>query len=59
MALAAAVTGLVVWALDIPFAYQLGLFALLAFAAVLGGRRAYDRNPVPAATPSSTTAPPA
>ena len=52
MALAAALTGIAVWAFDINFATQLGLFALLAFAAVLGGRRVYDRNPVPSSDPN-------
>lgn len=46
MAAAAAVTGLTVALLPIPFAAQIGLFALLAVAAVAGGRRHYARNPV-------------
>lgn len=52
MALAAALTGVAVWAFDLSFAVQLSLFALLAFAAVLGGRRVYDRNPVPSSDPN-------
>lgn len=52
MALAAAITGVAVWAFGISFAWQLGLFALLAFAAVLGGRRVYDRNPIPSSHPN-------
>jgi inner membrane protein len=46
MAAAAAVTGLTVALLPIPLAAQLGLFALLAIAAVAGGRRHYANNPV-------------
>lgn len=46
MAAAAAVTGITVALLPIPLAAQLGLFALLAVAAVAGGRRHYARNPV-------------
>lgn len=46
MAAAAAVTGITVALLPIPFAAQLGLFALLAVGAVAGGRRHYARNPV-------------
>jgi len=51
MAAAAAVTGLVVLATGIAFPFQLATFALLAIAAVYGGRRHYDRNPVPSADP--------
>jgi inner membrane protein len=51
MAAAAAVTGLVVLATGIAFPFQLAVFALLAIAAVYGGRRHYDRNPVPSADP--------
>jgi inner membrane protein len=46
MAAAAAVTGLTVALMPIPLAAQFGLFALLAVAAVGGGRRHYARNPV-------------
>jgi membrane protein implicated in regulation of membrane protease activity len=46
MAAAAVVTGITVALLPIPLAAQLGLFALLAIAAVAGGRRHYARNPV-------------
>ena len=35
-----------------PLAYQLGLFAVLAFAAVYAGRRYYERNPVASADPN-------
>lgn len=48
---AAAVTALVVWALDIPLAFQLVLFALLAIAAVFAGRRWYEGNPVASPDP--------
>jgi inner membrane protein len=47
MGAAAAVTGIIVALLPIPLAWQLGLFALLAFAAVFAGRLYYARNPVP------------
>lgn len=43
---AAAATGAIVMVFDIPFAFQLALFALLSIAAVYGGRRWYERNPV-------------
>jgi membrane protein implicated in regulation of membrane protease activity len=51
MAAAAAVTGITVALLPIPFAAQLALFALLAIAAVYGGRRHYARNPVESSDP--------
>jgi membrane protein implicated in regulation of membrane protease activity len=51
MAAAAAVTGITVALLPIPLAAQLGLFALLSIAAVYGGRRHYQRNPVPSSDP--------
>lgn len=51
IAAAAAVTGLAVLALDLPFAFQLALFALLAISAVYSGRRWYERNPVESADP--------
>jgi membrane protein implicated in regulation of membrane protease activity len=46
IAAAAALTGAAVLALDLPFAFQLALFALLAIAAVYAGRHWYERNPV-------------
>jgi len=46
MAIAAGITGLMVAFLPIAFPYQLGIFALLAFAAVYSGRSYYERNPV-------------
>ena len=46
MAAAAAVTGIVVALTGIALPFQLAIFALLAIAAVYGGRRHYDRNPV-------------
>ena len=51
MAAAAAVTGIVVALLPLPLPFQLALFGLLAMAAVLGGRRHYERNPVPTSDP--------
>ena len=51
IAAAAALTGIVVALLGISLPFQLTLFALLAIAAVYGGRRAYDRNPVPSSDP--------
>lgn len=46
MAAAAAVTGIVVATTGIALPFQLAVFALLAIAAVYGGRKHYDRNPV-------------
>jgi membrane protein implicated in regulation of membrane protease activity len=46
IAAAAAVTGITVALLPIPFLAQVGLFALLTIAAVAGGRRHYAANPV-------------
>ncbi|HYI49416.1 MAG TPA: NfeD family protein [Allosphingosinicella sp.] len=46
MAVAAGITGLVVAIAPMPLAWQLGIFAVLAFAAVYSGRRVYARNPV-------------
>ena len=51
MALAAGITGILVAVTGIPLAYQLGTFALLAFAAVYSGRQVYARNPVPSSDP--------
>jgi membrane protein implicated in regulation of membrane protease activity len=51
MAAAAAVTGIVAALVPLPFPFQLVLFGLLAMAAVLGGRRVYERNPVPSSDP--------
>jgi inner membrane protein len=51
MAAAAALTGIVAALLPIALPFQLALFALLAMAAVLGGRRHYERNPVPSSDP--------
>jgi membrane protein implicated in regulation of membrane protease activity len=51
VAAAAAATGLAILAFDIPFAFQLALFALLALAAVYAGRHWYERNPVDTADP--------
>jgi membrane protein implicated in regulation of membrane protease activity len=54
MALAAGITGLVVALapMDMPLAWQLGIFALLAFAAVYSGRSVYARNPVASSHPN-------
>ena len=51
MAAAAAVTGLLAALLPITLPFQLALFALLAMAAVYGGRRHYERNPVASSDP--------
>lgn len=51
MAAAAAVTGLLVAFLPIALPFQLALFGLLAMAAVYGGRRHYERHPVPSSDP--------
>lgn len=49
---AAAVTGVVVALVPLALAYQLGLFVLLAFAAVFAGRAYYARNPVTSDDPN-------
>ena len=51
LAAAAAVTGLVALAVGIPLAFQFVLFALLAIASVYGGRRWYEKNPMPSSDP--------
>ena len=51
MAAAAAVTGILVAVTGIGLPFQLAIFALLAIAAVYGGRRHYERNPVESADP--------
>ena len=51
MALAAGITGLIVALAPMPLAWQLGTFALLAFAAVYSGRSVYARNPVASEDP--------
>ena len=48
---AAALTGIVVALLPLALPYQLGIFVLLAFAAVFAGRSYYARNPVTSADP--------
>ena len=53
MALAAGVTGLLVLIMpNLPLAFQLGIFALLALSAVYSGRRYYERNPVGSSDPN-------
>ena len=51
IAAAAAATGVAILAFDLPIAFQLALFALLAIAAVYAGRLWYDRNPVDSSDP--------
>jgi membrane protein implicated in regulation of membrane protease activity len=51
IAAAAALTGLAVLTLDIPFVFQCALFALLSIAAVAVGRRWYERFPVTSEDP--------
>lgn len=51
IAAAAAATGVAVLVFDVPIAFQLVLFALLAIAAVQAGRHWYERNPVDSADP--------
>ena len=52
MAAAAAATGVIVALIPIGVPYQLGLFAVLAFASVFAGRVHYARNPVPTSDPN-------
>jgi membrane protein implicated in regulation of membrane protease activity len=52
MGAAAAATGVVVALIPMPLPYQLGLFAIFAFAAVFAGRLHYSRNPVPTSDPN-------
>ena len=51
IAAAAALTGIVVALLPLDLPFQLALFGLLAMAAVFGGRRHYERNPVESSDP--------
>ncbi len=51
IAAAAAVTGILVALLPLELPFQLALFGLLAMAAIYGGRRHYERNPVPTSDP--------
>lgn len=51
LAVAAVLTGIVVMAFGLSLPFQLALFGLLAIAAVYGGRRWYDRNPVESSDP--------
>jgi membrane protein implicated in regulation of membrane protease activity len=51
VAMAAAITGLITFAADPPFAGQLIIFAVTAVAATVGGRRWYSANPIPSADP--------
>lgn len=51
LAAAAAVTGFTALLFGIPLAFQFAIFALLAMAAVYGGRRWYAANPVESSDP--------
>ena len=52
MAIAAGLTGLIAaFVPALTFPYQLGVFAVLAFAAVYAGRRYYEKNPVASSDP--------
>ena len=51
MAAAAALTGIIAGLLPIALPFQLAIFGLLAMAAVFGGRRYYENNPVPSSDP--------
>ena len=51
MAAAAALTGIIAALLPIALPFQLAIFGLLAMAAVFGGRRYYEANPVPSSDP--------
>ena len=51
MAAAAALTGIIAAILPISLPFQLAIFGLLAMAAVFGGRRVYERNPVASSDP--------
>ena len=51
MAAAAALTGVIAALLPIALPFQLAIFGLLAMAAVFGGRRHYERNPVTSSDP--------
>jgi len=48
---AAIVTGVVVWVLPLSVPLQLGIFAVLAFVALYGGRRWLRANPIPSDDP--------
>jgi membrane protein implicated in regulation of membrane protease activity len=52
MAIAAGITGIMAALLPISLPFQLGIFALLAFAAVYSGRLYYERNPVGSTDPN-------
>lgn len=51
LAAAAALTGLLTLAFGIDLPFQFAVFALLAIAAVYGGRRWYLNNPMPSSDP--------
>ena len=52
MGAAAVATGIVTALVPLPLAYQLGLFAIFAFAAVFAGRLYYSSRHVPSSDPN-------
>ena len=52
VAIAAWVTGLIVWLAPMSLALQLVIFVVLAFVTVWAGRHVYARNPVESADPN-------
>ncbi|TMJ19086.1 MAG: NfeD family protein [Alphaproteobacteria bacterium] len=52
IAIAAAVTGVILSMVDLSFPVQAVIFAVLAFASVFAGRLYYARNPVPNEDPN-------
>ncbi len=51
LGLAAAVTGLITWALGLATAFQVALFGILAIASVYGARRWLANNPITSSDP--------
>lgn len=52
LAVAAIITGLLAWVVPIPAALQVGLFAVIAVAAVYAGRRWFKMNPIESDDPN-------
>jgi inner membrane protein len=52
LAVAAIMTGLLAWVIPIPAALQVGLFAVIAVAAVYAGRRWFKMNPIESDDPN-------
>ena len=52
LAVAAIITGLLAWVIPIPAALQVGLFAVIAVAAVYAGRRWFKMNPIESDDPN-------